>query len=192
MDQKLRTYAERQFDSKRKADDSSRNTIATQANNRIQEANVRQDGGMGMHKAGFIVVGKAEKRGNASENSGANVVTDDILYYSKRTRIEHEEHLKAILELLKKEKFAPILALPEGSEDFVVYCEASHKGLGAVLIQREKVIAYASRQLKVHEKKLHHSMIRTWIGVLAKVGKDAYKLKLPQGVEAEFPYFPIV
>ncbi|GJT74627.1 putative reverse transcriptase domain-containing protein [Tanacetum coccineum] len=39
---------------------------------------------------------------------------------------------------------APILALPEGSEDFVVYCDASHKGLGAVLMQREKVIAYAS------------------------------------------------
>ncbi|GJW34112.1 putative reverse transcriptase domain-containing protein [Tanacetum coccineum] len=47
---------------------------------------------------------------------------------------------------------APILALPEGSENFVVYCDASHKGLGAVLMQKEKVIAYASRQLKVHEK----------------------------------------
>nr|GEY98559.1 putative reverse transcriptase domain-containing protein [Tanacetum cinerariifolium] len=47
---------------------------------------------------------------------------------------------------------APILALPEGSEDFVVYCDASIQGLGAVLMQREKVIAYASRQLKVHEK----------------------------------------
>ncbi|GKE86188.1 putative reverse transcriptase domain-containing protein [Tanacetum coccineum] len=46
----------------------------------------------------------------------------------------------------------PILDLPEGSEDFVVYCDASHKGLGAVLMQREKVIAYASRQLKIHEK----------------------------------------
>ncbi|GKB27971.1 putative reverse transcriptase domain-containing protein [Tanacetum coccineum] len=119
---------------------------------------------------------------------------------------EHEEHLKAVLELLKKEncmlsslngyynipkfiegfskiaksmtkltqkgvKFdwgdkqeaafqllkqklcsAPILALPEGSEDFVVYCDASHKGLGAILMQREKVISYASRQLKIHEK----------------------------------------
>nr|GEW36427.1 retrotransposon protein, putative, Ty3-gypsy subclass [Tanacetum cinerariifolium] len=43
---------------------------------------------------------------------------------------------------------APILALPEGSEDFVVYCDASHKGLGAVLMQREKLIAYASRQIK--------------------------------------------
>ncbi|GKB57242.1 putative reverse transcriptase domain-containing protein [Tanacetum coccineum] len=47
---------------------------------------------------------------------------------------------------------APILGLPEGSEDFVVYCDVSHKGLGDVLMQREKVIAYASRQLKVHEK----------------------------------------
>ncbi|GKE51711.1 putative reverse transcriptase domain-containing protein, partial [Tanacetum coccineum] len=47
---------------------------------------------------------------------------------------------------------APIQALPEGSKDFVVYCDASHKGLGVVLMQREKVIAYASRQLKIHEK----------------------------------------
>ncbi|GJZ36710.1 putative reverse transcriptase domain-containing protein, partial [Tanacetum coccineum] len=39
-----------------------------------------------------------------------------------------------------------------GSEDFIVYCDASIKGLGDVLMQREKVIAYASRQLKIHEK----------------------------------------
>ncbi|GKA70836.1 putative reverse transcriptase domain-containing protein [Tanacetum coccineum] len=47
---------------------------------------------------------------------------------------------------------APILALPEENDDFVVYCDASHQGLGAVLIQREKVIAYASRQLKPNEE----------------------------------------
>ncbi|GJU04448.1 putative reverse transcriptase domain-containing protein [Tanacetum coccineum] len=47
---------------------------------------------------------------------------------------------------------APILALPEGSKDFVIYCYASIKGYGAVLMQREKVIAYASRQLKKHEE----------------------------------------
>nr|GEV57759.1 hypothetical protein [Tanacetum cinerariifolium] len=47
---------------------------------------------------------------------------------------------------------APILALPKGSEDFVVYCDASHKGLGAALMQREKVIDYAFRQLKVHKQ----------------------------------------
>ncbi|GKF43840.1 putative reverse transcriptase domain-containing protein, partial [Tanacetum coccineum] len=39
---------------------------------------------------------------------------------------------------------ALILAIPEGNDDFVVYCDASHQGLGAVLMQREKVIAYAS------------------------------------------------
>nr|GEX37232.1 putative reverse transcriptase domain-containing protein [Tanacetum cinerariifolium] len=47
---------------------------------------------------------------------------------------------------------APILALPEGNDDFVVYCDASIQGLGVVLMQREKVIAYASRQLKPYEE----------------------------------------
>ncbi|GJZ05564.1 putative reverse transcriptase domain-containing protein [Tanacetum coccineum] len=47
---------------------------------------------------------------------------------------------------------APILALLEGNDDFVIYCDASHQGLGAVLMQIEKVIAYASRQLKPHEE----------------------------------------
>ncbi|GJU79490.1 putative reverse transcriptase domain-containing protein [Tanacetum coccineum] len=47
---------------------------------------------------------------------------------------------------------APILMLPDGVEDFVVYCDASNQGLGCVLMQRGKVIAYASRQLKTHEK----------------------------------------
>nr|GFD56174.1 putative reverse transcriptase domain-containing protein [Tanacetum cinerariifolium] len=51
--------------------------------------------------------------------------------------------------LMQKLCSAPILALPEGSEDFIVYCDASNKGLGAVLMQREKVISYASRQLKI-------------------------------------------
>ncbi|GKD81729.1 putative reverse transcriptase domain-containing protein [Tanacetum coccineum] len=44
------------------------------------------------------------------------------------------------------------MSLPEGSKDFIVYCNASIKGLGAVLMQREKVLPYASRQLKIHEK----------------------------------------
>ncbi|GJW51982.1 putative reverse transcriptase domain-containing protein [Tanacetum coccineum] len=70
------------------------------------------------------------------------VFIDDILIYS-RNKKEHEEHLKAILEMLKKEdlyaKFSKCeLWIP--------------KGLGDVLMQREKVIAYASRQLKIHEK----------------------------------------
>ncbi|GKE44432.1 putative reverse transcriptase domain-containing protein, partial [Tanacetum coccineum] len=58
----------------------------------------------------------------------------------------------AFQSLKKKLCGAPILALPEGSENFVEYYDASHKGLGVVLMQKEKVIAYAFRQLKVHEK----------------------------------------
>nr|GEV11109.1 transposon Ty3-G Gag-Pol polyprotein [Tanacetum cinerariifolium] len=59
------------------------------------------------------------------------------------------ETKETIFQLLKQRLCsAPILALPEGSENFVVYCDASHKGLGAVLMQKEKVIAYISRQLR--------------------------------------------
>ncbi|GKC43747.1 putative reverse transcriptase domain-containing protein [Tanacetum coccineum] len=47
---------------------------------------------------------------------------------------------------------APIQLLPDGIEDFVVFCDASNQGLGCVLMQRGKVIANASRQLKIHEK----------------------------------------
>ncbi|GKB12220.1 putative reverse transcriptase domain-containing protein [Tanacetum coccineum] len=59
---------------------------------------------------------------------------------------------KRFIEGFSKIENAPILALPKGSENFIVYCDASHKELGVVLMQNEKVIAYASRQLKIHEK----------------------------------------
>ncbi|KAI3728470.1 hypothetical protein L6452_17107 [Arctium lappa] len=59
---------------------------------------------------------------------------------------------QAFQTLKRKLCEAPILSLPEGSEDFVVYSDASKMGLGCVLMQRGKVIAYASRQLKEHEK----------------------------------------
>ncbi|GJT03391.1 putative reverse transcriptase domain-containing protein [Tanacetum coccineum] len=61
-------------------------------------------------------------------------------------------YYRRFVEGFSKIANAPILALPKGSENLVVYCDASHKGLGAVFMQKEKVIAYASRQLKIHEK----------------------------------------
>ncbi|GJS85501.1 putative reverse transcriptase domain-containing protein [Tanacetum coccineum] len=73
--------------------------------------------------------------------------------HSKKVKFEWGDKQEAAFQLLKQKLCsAPILALPEGSEDFIVYCDASKKGLGAVLMQREKVISYASRQLKIHEK----------------------------------------
>nr|GFA95774.1 putative reverse transcriptase domain-containing protein [Tanacetum cinerariifolium] len=71
----------------------------------------------------------------------------------KKVKFEWGDKQEAAFQLLKQKLCsAPILALPEGCEDFIVYCDASNKGLGAVLMQREKVISYASRQLKIHEK----------------------------------------
>nr|GEY84718.1 putative reverse transcriptase domain-containing protein [Tanacetum cinerariifolium] len=63
-----------------------------------------------------------------------------------------KEEEEAFQTLKQKLCSAPILVLPEGTEDFVVYCDASLKGYGVVLMQREKVIAYGSRQLRVHEE----------------------------------------
>ncbi|GJU44480.1 putative reverse transcriptase domain-containing protein [Tanacetum coccineum] len=71
----------------------------------------------------------------------------------KNVKFDWGEKEEAAFQLIKQKLCsAPILALPKGSENFIVYCDASHKGLGVVLMQNEKVIAYVSRQLKVHEK----------------------------------------
>ncbi|KAD3641269.1 hypothetical protein E3N88_30493 [Mikania micrantha] len=62
-----------------------------------------------------------------------------------------EDQDRAFNELKKKLTQAPVLTLPDGPNDFVVYSDASYLGLGCVLMQRGNVIAYASRQLKTHE-----------------------------------------
>ncbi|KAK6131348.1 hypothetical protein DH2020_034916 [Rehmannia glutinosa] len=93
------------------------------------------------------------------------IFIDDILIYSKT---KHETHLRTVLETLRQHKLddkcelsfqelkkrlttAPILVLPEGLNNFVVYNDASKEGLGAVLMQNDKVVAYASRKLKPYE-----------------------------------------
>nr|GEW53304.1 putative reverse transcriptase domain-containing protein [Tanacetum cinerariifolium] len=69
-----------------------------------------------------------------------------------RTPSEGEEQEKAFQTLKDKLCNAPVLALSNGLKDFVVYYDASGLGLGFVLMQKGKVITYASRQLKIHEK----------------------------------------
>ncbi|GJU41336.1 putative reverse transcriptase domain-containing protein, partial [Tanacetum coccineum] len=71
----------------------------------------------------------------------------------KKVKFIWGDKQEAAFQLLKQKLCsAPILALPEGGEDFITYYDVSIKGLGAMLMQREKVIAYSSRQLKIHEK----------------------------------------
>nr|GFB61971.1 hypothetical protein [Tanacetum cinerariifolium] len=80
---------------------------------------------------------------------------EDIQKTALRTRYGHYEFQVMPFGLTKaptKLYSAPILALPKVSENFVVYFDASHKGLGVVLMQKKRVIAYASRQLNIHEK----------------------------------------
>ncbi|GJV32971.1 putative reverse transcriptase domain-containing protein [Tanacetum coccineum] len=71
----------------------------------------------------------------------------------KKIKFDWSDKAEAAFQLIKQKLCsAPILALPKGNEDFIAYYDASIKGLGTVLMQREKVIAYASQQLKIHEK----------------------------------------
>ncbi|GJR58399.1 putative reverse transcriptase domain-containing protein [Tanacetum coccineum] len=152
--------------------------------------------GLVCQKEGWIVSNVHRLSGTEQADREESLSTPKDRRFNNK---EHEEHLKAVLELLKKEKLyakfskcefwipkiaksmtkltqkgvkfewgdkreaafqllkqklcsAPILALPEGRKDFIVYCDASHKGLGVVLMQRVKVISYASCQLKIHKK----------------------------------------
>ncbi|GJT96110.1 putative reverse transcriptase domain-containing protein [Tanacetum coccineum] len=71
----------------------------------------------------------------------------------KKVALEWGDKQEAAFQTLKNKLCSvPILALPQGVENFIVYCDTSHNCLGPVLMQNEKVIAYASRQLKIHEK----------------------------------------
>jgi hypothetical protein len=71
----------------------------------------------------------------------------------KNAKYKWETAQESAFETLKKRlSSVPILALPGGSQDFEMYYDASANGLGCVLMQRNNVIAYASRQLKKHEE----------------------------------------
>ncbi|GKC52909.1 putative reverse transcriptase domain-containing protein [Tanacetum coccineum] len=108
----------------------------------------------------------------------------------KSVKFEWGEKAEAAFQLLKQKLCsAPILALPKGSENFVVYCDASHKGLGAVLMQREKVIAYAFRQLKVHEK--NYTTHDLELGAVKELNmRQRYWLELLSDYDCEIRYHP--
>ncbi|GJZ19271.1 putative reverse transcriptase domain-containing protein [Tanacetum coccineum] len=75
-----------------------------------------------------------------------------LLTQENKTYVWGDEQDEAFRILKEKLCNAPVLALPDRPNDFMVYCDASKQGFGSVLMQRGKVIVYASRQLKKHEK----------------------------------------
>ncbi|GJT20653.1 putative reverse transcriptase domain-containing protein [Tanacetum coccineum] len=75
-----------------------------------------------------------------------------LLTQKNKTYVWGDEQDEAFCILKEKLCNALVLALPDGPDDFVVFYDASKQGFGCVVMQRGKVIAYASRQLKKHEK----------------------------------------
>nr|GFA14209.1 putative reverse transcriptase domain-containing protein [Tanacetum cinerariifolium] len=75
-----------------------------------------------------------------------------LLTQKNKAYVWGNEQDEAFCILKEKLCNALVLALPDGPNDFVVYCDALKQGFGCVLMQRGKVIAYASRKLKTHEK----------------------------------------
>nr|GEX04201.1 putative reverse transcriptase domain-containing protein [Tanacetum cinerariifolium] len=140
MDQKLCTYVERQSNNKIKADESFRNNHVgifpsapsvisiTMARAPRSTTNVTKEGTLPMTAEVLVTQTLRMLRGTMGK-----ILREMVVSNAEPHGISRETAQK-------------------GSEDFVIYCDASHKGLGAVLMQREKVIAYASQQLKVHEQ----------------------------------------
>nr|GEV83300.1 retrovirus-related Pol polyprotein from transposon TNT 1-94 [Tanacetum cinerariifolium] len=94
----------------------------------------------------------------------------------KDVKFNRGEKEEAAFQLIKQKLCSlPILALPKGSKNFIVYCDALHKGLGVVPMQNDKVIAYASRQLKIHEK--NYTTHDLELGGKANVVADALSRK---------------
>ncbi|GJW58976.1 putative reverse transcriptase domain-containing protein [Tanacetum coccineum] len=107
-------------------------------------------------RTNIVLLEKVQFLGHVIDSEGIHVDPAKIEaikdWASPKTPTEIRQFRSCIPVVEAKFVYAPILALPRGSENFVVYCDASHKGLGAVLMQKEKVIAYASRQLKEHKE----------------------------------------
>jgi hypothetical protein len=59
---------------------------------------------------------------------------------------------RSFQELKRRLTSAPVLVLPDNQKSFIIYCDASRQGLGCVLMQEGRVVAYASRQLRTHEQ----------------------------------------
>nr|GEX63877.1 putative reverse transcriptase domain-containing protein [Tanacetum cinerariifolium] len=260
MDQKLCTYAERQTDNKRKADDSSRNNhgqqqhpfkrknVAKRDNKTIPKGNgcfeceapghfkrdfpklKNKDRGNVNSQGWVYAVGNAKKKGNASRDSDSNVITyvpkmafrtqyghyefQVIPFGLTNAPAEHEEHLKAILELLKKEKLgihvdpAKIESIKDWaspktlteirqflglagyyrSEDFVVYCDASHKGLGAILMQREKaniMVDALSRKERIEPLRVRALVMTIGLDLPKQILEAQIEALKPENIEDE-------
>ncbi|GJX62453.1 putative reverse transcriptase domain-containing protein [Tanacetum coccineum] len=151
MDKKIHTFVERQTENKRKQDDNHNNNKTrgrTLAEPTLQDlGHFKRDcpklknNNRGNQAGNGNASAKVYAVGRVGTNPDSNIVTvfpEDLPGLPPTQQVEFQIDL--------------IPGVAPNFEDFIAYCDASKKGLGAVLMQREKVIAYASRQLKIHEK----------------------------------------
>nr|GEV30962.1 hypothetical protein [Tanacetum cinerariifolium] len=122
--------------------------------------------------------------GHVINSQGVYVDPTKVEAFKSWTAPKSPTKVRQVLGLAGYYQSAPILALPKGSEDFVVYYDVSLKGYGAMLMHREKVIAYASRQLRNHEENyMTHDLelgavvfaLRLWRHYLYGVKKEREK-----------------
>ncbi|GJZ30705.1 putative reverse transcriptase domain-containing protein, partial [Tanacetum coccineum] len=108
----------------------------------------------------------------------------------KKVKFDWGDKEEVAFQLIKQKLCsAPILALLDGSEDFIVYYDASIKGLGDVLMQREKVIGYASQQLKIHEK--NYTTHDLELGAVKELNMRQRRwLKMLSDYDCEIRYYP--
>ncbi|GJZ61197.1 putative reverse transcriptase domain-containing protein [Tanacetum coccineum] len=133
------------------------------------------------------------------------VFINDILINSK-SKEDHEVYLKIVLELLKKEKLFAKFSKCEfwlqevrflrhvvnSNEYFVVYYDASSQGLGCVLMQRGKVIVYASRELNIHEKNYTTHDLELCVVVFALKNWRHYLYKTKSVVDMDHKSFQYI
>ncbi|GKB86461.1 putative reverse transcriptase domain-containing protein [Tanacetum coccineum] len=111
--------------------------------------------------------------GHVIDRSGVHVDPAKIEAIKSWAAPTTPTEVRQFLGLAGYYRSALILALPKGMEDFVVYCDASLKGYRAVLMQREKVISYSSRQLKVHEE--NYTTHDLELGAIREAQEEAMK-----------------
>nr|GEW86282.1 putative reverse transcriptase domain-containing protein [Tanacetum cinerariifolium] len=149
----------RKFDDKRTVNNKSRsnnNYRNTNTNNHYNNRQPQQNQRQEAARAYVVTPSENNSQGLHVDPANIEVVknwTSPTTPTEKNKSYIWGEEQELAFQLFKQKLYeGPILALQEGNDDFVVYFDASLRGLGAVLMQREKVIAYASRQLKPHEE----------------------------------------
>ncbi|GJT94730.1 putative reverse transcriptase domain-containing protein [Tanacetum coccineum] len=198
MDKRIRTFANRQTKSKRKSTENANNANNQRGTGsgqkptclkcEVQGSLKRNVQSEEQQQPGTKLEWQCFHQGIAVGHAGTNppelqrrdgfiegfskIAKPMTKLTQKKVKFKWGDKQETTFQLLKQKLCsAPTLALPEGSEDFIVYCDASIKGLGAMLMQREKVIAYASRQLKIHEKNYTtHDLelgVRRWLKLLS-------------------------